>query len=501
MASYGFSSLGNDKARCYNAAMPLPNILWYCTDQQRFDTIAGLGNPNINTPNLDRLVSMGTAFARCYTQSPICTPSRATFLTGRYPATHHVHRNGTDYFPASEVLVTRILADAGYDCGLAGKLHLSRAHDRIENRPEDGYRVYHWSHHPWPDWPEGHGYADWLEREKGVDPDGLYANLRGLFYGPGVPAELHQTTWCTEKAIEFITEKRSGPWLMSVNPFDPHPQFDPPAEYLERYDPATLPYPLFRDTDIEHQKRFGNIDQQTKVAVSSHAVEGTSSMRTRPQGAYDGRAVKACYYAMIELIDHQFGRIIDVLEETKQLENTLIIFTSDHGELLGDHGLLYKGCRFYEGAVHVPLIIAWPGEWKRGLRSEALVELVDLPQTILEAVGISAPSFMQGKSLAPIAAGLSDPNYHKDAVVCEYSDALNAPDRTHASMSFDGRYKTVVYHGHHLGEVYDLQEDPGEFNDLWNDPSSRELRAKLIIDHLDALMASSGPGVQRTSSF
>lgn len=472
--------------------MQSPNILWYCTDQQRFDTIACLGNPHINTPNLDRLASMGTAFTSCYTQSPICTPSRATFLTGRYPATHHVHRNGNEYFPSSEVLVTKILADAGYDCGLAGKLHLSRAKDRIEKRPDDGYRAFHWSHHPQPDWPEGHAYADWLKREKGVDPEELFTDVRELMYGPGVPEEFHQTTWCTEKTIEFITEKRSGPWLMSVNPYDPHPPFDPPAEYLERYDPNALPYPLFRESDIEHQRHFTGIDQQSKNAVDP---------RSTGEASYDARAVKACYYAMIELIDNQFGRILDVLEETQQLSNTIIIFTSDHGELLGDHGLLYKGCRFYEASVHVPLIVAWPKAWKCGLRSEALVELVDLPQTILEAVGLSAPAFMQGKSLAPIAAGLSDPDYHKKAVICEYNDALQHPDGTHASMRFDGRYKTVVYHGHQIGELYDLHDDPGEFNDLWNDPASKELRARLIIELLDALMASSGPGVYRTDSF
>lgn len=279
---------------------------------------------------------------------------------------------------------------------------------------------------------------------------------------------------------------------MSVNPYDPHPPFDPPAEYLERYDPNALPYPLFRESDIEHQRHFTGIDQQSKNAVDP---------RSTGEASYDARAVKACYYAMIELIDNQFGRILDVLEETQQLSNTIIIFTSDHGELLGDHGLLYKGCRFYEASVHVPLIVAWPKAWKCGLRSEALVELVDLPQTILEAVGLSAPAFMQGKSLAPIAAGLSDPDYHKKAVICEYNDALQHPDGTHASMRFDGRYKTVVYHGHQIGELYDLHDDPGEFNDLWNDPASKELRARLIIELLDALMASSGPGVYRTDSF
>ena len=201
-----------------------PNILWYCTDQQRWDTVRALGNPDINTPNLDRLVASGMAFERAYCQAPICTPSRASFLTGRYPAAHHVHRNGIDVFPGQERLVPRILADSGYDCGLAGKLHLSRAKGRVERRPDDGYRVFKWSHHPKPDWPEGHDYADWLKEEKGVDADALFAEYANKPYG--VPAELHQTTWCTEMVLRFIDEEREGPWLMSVNPFDPHPPFD-----------------------------------------------------------------------------------------------------------------------------------------------------------------------------------------------------------------------------------------------------------------------------------
>ena len=124
-----------------------PNILWICADQMRFDTIHALGNPHINTPNLDRLVAQGTSFRRTYTQNPVCTPSRASFLTGRYPAAHRVYRNGVESFPPDEVLVTKLFAEAGYDCGLVGKLHLSTA-TRHEVRPDDGYRFYQWSHNP-----------------------------------------------------------------------------------------------------------------------------------------------------------------------------------------------------------------------------------------------------------------------------------------------------------------------------------------------------------------
>ena len=137
-----------------------PNILWYCTDQQRFDTIGALGNPHVITPTIDGLVARGVAFTRAYTQSPICTPSRASFLTGYYPSAVHVNRNGIETFPDRPPLVTRTLAGHGYDCGLVGKLHLTSAHQRVEARTADGYRFFRWSHAPRDNWPEGHDYAE-----------------------------------------------------------------------------------------------------------------------------------------------------------------------------------------------------------------------------------------------------------------------------------------------------------------------------------------------------
>ena len=146
--------------------MTRPNILWICTDQQRYDTIGALGNDHINTPNIDRLVQEGVAFTHAYCQNPICTPSRASFLTGMYPSSVHACMNGNDYWADAAPLVTRLLSDAGYDCGLAGKLHLAGAADRIEPRGDDGYRVFDWSHQPIDGWPEGHAYADRL-RDQG----------------------------------------------------------------------------------------------------------------------------------------------------------------------------------------------------------------------------------------------------------------------------------------------------------------------------------------------
>jgi arylsulfatase len=493
------------------AVLDQPNILWYCTDQQRFDTIHSMGNPHIHTPNIDQLVERGVAFENAYTQCPICTPSRATFLTGQYPATHHVHRNGNEFFSANGKLVTKIFAESGYDCGLVGKLHLARSQDVVEKRTDDGYRFFKWSHHPQPDWIEGHDYADWLETEKGVDPEELYKDLRGVPYSPGVPAEYHQTTWCTEMALNFLNEKRDGPWLLSINPFDPHPPFNPPQSFIDRYNPEELPYPLFKDSDLERQKAFANVDQQTVEAYNPYSYdtkkEHTAGQKTaddaasNPPGSYDARLIKAYYYAMIELLDEQFGRIVSYLDETGQLENTIIIFTSDHGELLGDHGLIYKGCRFFEGLVHVPMIISWPERLMAGLKSKALVELVDLPPTLLEAAGLETPYYMQGKSLVSLMKGERNLDYHKQYVISEFNDAIDLPDASHGTMYFDGRYKSIMYHDRSLGELFDLETDPGEFDNLWDKPEHSQLKTELLAKHFNAMMMSSSAGVQRMGQY
>jgi len=490
----------------------LPNILWYCSDQQRWDTIRALGNNYINTPNIDALCSEGIAFKRAYCQSPICTPSRTSFLTGRYPASHHVHRNGNEYFSPTETLVTKILADSGYDCGLVGKLHLSRAQILETRLKNDGYRYYKWSHHPNPDYPTGHDYADWL-KEKGIDPAELFGKIKGSV-APGVPAEIHQSTWCSEMAINFINEKRGGrPWLLSINPFDPHPPFDPPADYLARYDPAKIPMPLFRESDIEHQKKFHDIDQQCKVAIdplkAKEAADTTKNETrallgsTAPTG-YDPQLVKASYYAMVELLDEQFGRIVKALKDNGQYDNTIIIYTSDHGELLGDHGLIYKGCRFFEALTHIPLIISWPARALKGKLSDALVELVDLAPTILDAARIEIPYNMQGKSLLPLLSGKAGLQSHKDFVICEFNDAINVrdnPDYSHGVMYYDGQYKVCVYAGHDAGEIYDLKNDPGEFDNLWSLDSFVNKKAELLHKAYSGYMSTSDAGIRRTHAY
>jgi len=445
-----------------------PNILWYCTDQQRFDTIGALGNPHVKTPTIDKLVNEGVAFERAYCQSPICTPSRASFLTGMYPSRVHNTRNGNATFPDHPPLITKLIADSGYDCGLIGKFHLTSAGKRTEPRLDDGYSFWKFSHAPRDDWEEGHDYAEWA-KSQGADINALRETEER------VPVEVHQTTWATERAIEFIDQEREGPWLLSVNIYDPHPPFIPPKAYADEFNPDDMPGPHFEPSDVEIQARLKDADFQDEV---------------RTPEEHDAKKKQALYYAMIKLIDDQFARLMDHLEKTGQRDNTVIIFTSDHGETLGDHGLMYKGCRFYEGLVRVPLIISWPGKFSKGVRANGLVELLDKAATILDLAQVPLPEYFQGKSLLPVLKGESDPNHIRDFVRSEYFDAL-APFFTggtgaFATMHRTDRYKLVVYHSINEGELYDLQEDPWEHKNLWDSAEHQDIRNQLILESFNA---------------
>ncbi|HEX8464915.1 MAG TPA: sulfatase-like hydrolase/transferase [Abditibacterium sp.] len=447
--------------------MKRPNILWICTDQQRFDTLGCYGNSWVKTPHLDALAASGTQFERAYCQNPLCTPSRASLLTGRYPRTTRARQNG-QCIPGEERLVTRLLSDAGYACGLSGKLHLSACAPRVcpdmERRIDDGYSEFHWSHHPDGHWPKG-DYNAWLrdlglKYERTPFPGSKYVET-------SMAPEHHQTTWCAQKAIDFIEEEADSghPWLFSVNIFDPHHPFDPPAEmlqpYLDKLD--QIPLPNYVEGELEEKPKFQRIDH-------GGAYGGQKDLYPFNQmNDDDHRLIRAAYWAMCDLIDVQVGRLIETLERTGQRENTIVIFMSDHGEMLGDHGIYLKGPHFYEPAVRVPLLISWPGHIK-AQKSSALVELVDLAPTLLDATGLPSDAGMQGRSLWPLLTGEKPADTHRDSVYCEhYGTTHHRPDQESAygTMIRTEKYKLTRFHGQRGGELYDLKRDPNETYNLW----------------------------------
>jgi arylsulfatase A-like enzyme len=205
---------------------------------------------------------------------------------------------------------------------------------------------------------------------------------------------------------------------------------------------------------------------------------------------------------MIDQIDEQVGRLVDYLDDTGLRDNTIIIFHSDHGELLGDHGLILKGGHFYEGLVHVPLIISCPETILANVKSNALVELVDIAPTILDFAGVKIPQRVQGESLINILTGKAEPDILKTSVYCEYYNSLpGVHTGVHATMYFDGHYKMVVYHGSEIGELYDLETDPSEFDNKWFDDEYLSIKNQVLLASFDRSILTVDPVPECVGKF
>lgn len=459
-----------------------PNILWVCTDQQRYDTIEGLSNTQIRTPNLRKFLGECTTFTNAFVQAPICSPSRASFLTGRYPHTTGLCTNG-QRIRENERLLPRLLKDLGYECGLAGKLHLSPcAAGRLENRIDDGYDQFWWSHDVSDTWP---GHNMWREslKQHGVKWPQTPPNTPA--WAVPIDPKYSQTAWCVQKAIQFLQpERKFQPWLMSVNIFQPHHPFWPTEEYFKRYDPHKLPRCAYQEGELDNKPEYQKIDHQG-------AYDGTGISFAKTDDATHGR-ITAAYYAMIEEIDHQFGNLMKALEDSGQADNTIVIFMSDHGEMLGDHGIYWKGPYFYDCGMHVPLMLRWPGQYKAGQRVDALVELTDLAPTLLEAAGSGMPAEMQGRSLTKLLRG--EAKDHRDSIYMENYDPNGHGGRpTMATALRTKTHKLAVYHSLGTGELYDLEKDPQEFTNLWEDRQHRDIRDQLTLQLMTRMMDGIDP--------
>lgn len=473
-----------------------PSILLIMTDQQRYDSLGCYGANWVQTPHLDRLASEGVLFENCYVNNPICTPSRASLLTGKHLPGHGVHKLH-DILPEDEVLLPKHLQQLGYITALFGKLHVSgRLYEANQRHPNDGFDMYEWcleaSIHLDS---EFNGYSHWLQKEHPAFYRELKEKGRKLLH---VPQECHFTHWAAERSIDFLKHHdQSQPFFCMMSVFDPHnPYEDYPLEMRERVDLTKMPEPLFRDDSENrplgirqemHHSYLGDIDQLT---------------------AEDFQKMRLGYFASIALIDQEVGRVLAALEDTGLVDNTIVIFTSDHGDMLGDHNLLVKGAFFYDACTKVPLIMRWPHS-QHSQRTSALVQLHDLAATILNAAGMS-PEEIQARmpdsqNLAPLLHDDATPLH--DAVVCCYRNTgisdqgvyWNPP--IHATMLRDERYKLNVYHAApHAnrpteGELYDMQTDPQELRNLWRHPDYGGIRqhmTELLVDWLVQQELSTG---------
>jgi arylsulfatase A-like enzyme len=290
-------------------------------------------------------------------------------------------------------------------------------------------------------------------------------------------------------AIQFMRQQREmNPWLMSVNIFQPHHPFFPTEEYLSHYDPAKMPDPAYHEGELDSKPIFQKVDHQGAYGGTAISFAKTS--------AEEHRKIIAAYYAMIEQVDTEMGRMLAVLEETGQADNTIVIFMSDHGEMLGDHGIYLKGPYFYDCLTRVPLIIRWPGHFQGGRKVDALVELVDIAPTLLEAAGIPIPSGIQGRSLMPLLTGQTQE--HRDSVYTEYYDAnafyeippmLSSVRTTKWKLNFCDRPRS--------GELYDLEKDPGEVHNLWNDPHVKDTQEMMLQQLVSRMIETTDPLPER----
>lgn len=475
--------------------MEQPNILLLCTDQQRFDAVGAYGNAHIDTPHLDRLAADGVLFENCYVQSPVCGPSRASLMTGRYVPSHGLYANGVD-LPGHERLFTRDLADAGYDCGLVGKLHLgASAGGRHEPRSDDGLRVFRWAHDPYPGSSEN-AYHRWLRaRYPELHEEALQRGGSGF---DAIPTQAHYSHWIGDETIDFLRSDRvaEAPFFFTANFFDPHHGFGAPQEYVDRYGIEDLPDPVTFDDELE-----------TKPPIQAEASKASYAGAARGYADYSAAElaeVRRAYYAMVSLVDDEVGRILTALDEAGLAENTIVMFTSDHGEMLGDHQLMLKGPFMYDCAVKVPLIVRWPGVAQPGSRRRELVQWVDLAPTFLEAAGLPVPSAVQGESLVPLLRGVDVP--WRQWALCHYRNSGNPySEPAHVTMLRLDRYKLVVHHGspassrERTGELYDLEADPQELMNLWGERDQRETRAWLQESLIDIGVAIEDRSARRVA--
>ncbi len=476
-----------------------PNILMLCTDQQRFDTLGCYGNSHAKTPNLDRLAAQGAMFEQCYVQNTICSPSRASLFTGMYARNHGLWANGVA-MPDHRKMFTRVLADAGYDCGMVGKQHLSACGGwQTEKRFDDGYRFFEWAHDPIHRSPQN-AYLRWLKinhpdvytsvfpSEGDADNAEAGNKSRGATPMDVVPVEAHFSHWVADRAIHFIEDEEGAresnqPFFLIANFFDPHHPFGAPEEFRKLFDAETIPGPI---------QTKGELDTKPDVqTLYSEKSMGGNAPGFLDYSEEELREVRASYYAMITMVDQEVGRILDALEAAGQAENTLVVFTSDHGEMLGDHGILLKGPMMYDCCTRVPLILRWPGHIPGDTQVPEIVQWIDLTSTYLDVGRAKGTNSAQGASLMGLFSGNTD---WRNWALCEYRDSGHpAQPAVHTTMFRHEQYKLVIWHGEPAtdrkrdGELYDLETDPGELVNLYHDKAHRELRERLKDQLLDVL--------------
>jgi len=454
--------------------MTRPNIVFIMTDQQRFDSIAALGHDHVDTPHLDRLVREGAAFTNTYVASPSCAPSRASLFLGLYPHSSGVLRNDERW---SHSWVEH-LSRSGYRCTSIGKMHTYPYetpvgfHERhvVENKdrthPELPFFLDNWDKALWARGIRKPSRLTYCDRDD-------YRERLGAFPWE-LPEDMHADSFVGNLAqhwLDVYDGPEDEPFLLHVGFPGPHPPYDPPTRHLKAYEGREMPVPPHSREDLDAQPRpiraLREHHYENDLDGVVHLEDPTQEQMQRQ---------RRHYYANVTLIDEQVGGILGALERRGVLENTVVIFTSDHGDALNDHGLSQKW-NMYEGSVHVPAVIWAPGRIDAGSVVEDLVSLMDIGPTVLELADLPVPEWMEARSLLPAVTGGDWEG--RRYVFSEHARDYILTDTALMTMVRDPRYKLVEFLDIEDGQLFDLQEDPLEERDLWDDPDHAEVRRRL----------------------
>ncbi|MHB8994023.1 MAG: sulfatase family protein [Armatimonadota bacterium] len=444
-----------------------PNILYIMTDQHNANCLSCAGHANVRTPNIDRIAARGVRFSQSYCNNPICAPSRISFVTGQYCHTHRIQ--GNDIFELADRNPDTIGATFrryGYQTALIGKGHMIREWD------EEAYEHIRYcdlcdadrrdirKHHYFEELIQA-GLAD--QYEDGALPRDHDAITKKHAVAQ-LPYEHSNEAFTGRETIDFLQNRDTRrPFLVHMSFERPHPHWMPAAEHAGLYDPAEIV--LGPDAADWWENEWAGRPEFIRRMVGAR------------MGAFptqdELKKALAAHFALITVIDMEIGRVLDLLEERGELDNTIIVFTADHGEFAGDHGIYDKNVGIYDSIHRMPFLISYPGS-RRGVVQDGIIESVDLFPTLCELAEVPAPGGVDGRSIVPEIRGEGQ---GKPWALCEWD--FPAPQRFFNAIRTD-RYRLTYYSHKQGGELYDHDTDPYEMQNLWDDPSQREVRLELL---------------------
>lgn len=513
--------------------MRQPNFLLFMTDQHRADHLGCYGNPIVQTPNIDGIAERGRRFDKFYVACPICMPNRIAMMTGRMPGTNGSRHNGIP-LDLEAVTFVDLLRSAGYKTGLIGKSHLQNmtgrpvSHDASQQKgnlaepPEDlgdavrerrigpayeAEMMKQWAENPDREirlpyygfdhvrFANGHGdqvhghYDRWL-RDRHANPEALRGpdaamETQGLqapqAWRTSVPEELYPTCYVADETLSFLDEVAKGdenqPFFIQCSFPDPHHPFTPPGRYFDLYDPNDIPLP-------ETFKTIGKDEHPFLASLRYDAInDKADDAGPRPFVTTDADATRqiiALTYGMITMVDDAIGRVLEGLRARGLDENTIVIFTSDHGDFMGDHGLMLKHGLHYDGVLRVPFIWSEPDEPSASV-SQQLGGTIDIGTTILARAGLAPQNGSQGMDI--ISETGANALASRQGMLVEEDELgihLGRDEGMRTRSFVTGRWRLSLFDGMDYGELFDRELDPGETQNLWNSPAHAQPRAELM---------------------